>query len=306
MNKKTYKVTEELAVAYEVDILVVGGGPAGVSAAFSASRLGMDTLLVEQFNCLGGIATAGGHGHICLYSSWGTNERIVGGITYEIAQRVMKEGFGVHNNSSLDFEVEGMKLVLEKMAEESGVKLLYHTFFSDSIVEDGKIVGAIVQNKSGRQVIIAKRIIDCTGDGDVSAKAGCEFDFGEEGTGLCQPATLMFTIGGVDYERVRAFRGSDYKLEWVWKKAQENGDMRPFQDQVMGWWWTPTRPDFLGINFTHINFINSTKAEDLTKATIEGRKQAYESIEVFRKYIPGMENCYMVSTPNTVGIRERV
>jgi len=304
MDEKVFKITEELKVAYEVDILVVGGGPAGVSAAFSASRLGMNTLLIEQFNCLGGVATAGGHGHICLYSSWGTNERIVGGITFEIAKRVTEAGFGVHNNSSLDFEVEGMKLVLEKMAEESGVKLLYHTFFSDSIVEDGKIIGVIVQNKSGRQVILAKRIIDCTGDGDVSAKAGCEFYFGEDGTGLCQPATLMFTIGGVDYERVRAFRGNDYKLEWVWKKAQENGDMRPFQDQVMGWWWTPTRPDFLGINFTHINFINSTKAEDLTKATIEGRKQAYESIEVFRKYIPGMENCYMVSTPNTVGIRE--
>lgn len=304
MDNRTYKITEELPITYDVDILVVGGGPAGVSAAFSASRLGMDTLLVEQFNCLGGIATAGGHGHICLYSSWGTNQRIVGGITFEIAQRVMEAGFGVHNNSSLDFEVEGMKLVLEKMAEESGVKALYHTFFSDSIVEHGKITGAIIQNKSGRQVILAKRIIDCTGDGDVSAKAGCEFEFGEEGTGLCQPATLMFTIGGVDYERVKAFRGNDYKLEWVWKKAQENGDMRPFQDQVMGWWWTPTRPDFLGINFTHINFIDSTKAEDLTKATIEGRKQAYESIEVFRKYIPGMENCYMVSTPNTVGIRE--
>ena len=114
----------------------------------------------------------------------------------------------------------------------------------------------------------------------------------------------MFIVGGVDYERVRAFRSGDYTLQWVWKKAQENGDMRPFQDQIMGWWWTPTRPDQVGMNFTHINYIDSTKAEDLTKATIEGRKQAYESIEVFKKYIPGMENCYMVSTPNTVGIRE--
>jgi len=99
MDEKVFKITEELKVAYEVDILVVGGGPAGVSAAFSASRLGMNTLLIEQFNCLGGVATAGGHGHICLYSSWGTNERIVGGITFEIAKRVTEAGFGVHNNS---------------------------------------------------------------------------------------------------------------------------------------------------------------------------------------------------------------
>ncbi|HNT37369.1 MAG TPA: FAD-dependent oxidoreductase, partial [bacterium] len=90
----------------------------------------------------------------------------------------------------------------------------------------------------------------------------------------------------------------------VWKQAQDNGDMRPFQNQIMGWWWTPTRPDQVGINFTHINFIDGTKAEDLTRATIEGRKQAYECIEVFRKYVPGMEECYMISTPNTVGVRE--
>lgn len=80
--------------------------------------------------------------------------------------------------------------------------------------------------------------------------------------------------------------------------------MRPFQNQIMGFWWTPTRPDQVGVNFTHINFVDATRAEDLTRATIEGRRQAYESIEVFRKYVPGMEHCYMVSTPNTVGTRE--
>ncbi len=290
--------------AKKYDVVVCGGGPAGVSAAFAASRMGAKTLIVEQFNCLGGVATAGGHGHICLYSAWGTSERVVGGITFEMAERVVKAGYGVCDNSHADFEVEGMKLVLEQMAEESKTDLLYHSLVSDAIVKDGKVTGVKVQNKNGTQKIMADRIIDCTGDGDVAARAGCGFDMGDEDNGFCQPVTLMFTIGGVDYEKVKKFRGSSYKLEHVWEKAQENGDMRPFQHCVMGWWWTPTRPDQLGINFTHVNFIDSTKAEDLTKATIEGRKQAYESIEVYRKYIPGMENCYMISTPNTVGIRE--
>jgi hypothetical protein len=80
--------------------------------------------------------------------------------------------------------------------------------------------------------------------------------------------------------------------------------MRPFQNYIMGFWHTPSRPDQVGINFTHINRVDARKAEDLTHATFEGRKQAYESIEVFRKYVPGMENCYMISTPNTVGTRE--
>ncbi len=288
----------------EVDVLVCGGGPAGVAAGFAAARMGARTLIVEQFNCLGGIATAGGHGHICLYSAWNSQTRVVGGIIYEMAQRCARDGYGVVNTREADFEIEGMKLVLEQMAGACGVELLYHSFIGDAIVENGCVAGAVVQNKSGRQVIRAGRVVDCTGDGDVAARAGCAFDMGDAETGLCQPMTLMFTIGGVDMQRVAQFRGSDYSLSGVWEKAQQEGAMRPFQSRVMGWWWTPTRPDQVGVNFTHIIRVSALKAEDLTAATIEGRRQAYETIEVYRKYVPGMENCYMLSTPSTVGVRE--
>jgi flavin-dependent dehydrogenase len=188
-----------LPVTHDVDVLVVGGGPAGVSAAFAAARMGAATLIVEQFNCLGGIATAGGHGHTCLYAAWGEPKRIVGGVTYEIAKRVEKAGFGIcHSNGNCDFEIEGMKLVLERMAEECSCKLLYHTFGAKAIVEVGHITGVVVQNKTGRQVIRAKRVIDCTGDGDIAASAGCRFEKGDGENGQCQPMTLMFTVGGVD------------------------------------------------------------------------------------------------------------
>lgn len=296
------------------DVIVVGGGPAGVSAAFAASRMGMKTLIVEQFNCLGGIATSGGHGHICLYSSWGwgpkMETRVVGGVIWEIAERVVKAGYGYTKfNAISDFEIEGMKFVLDAMAEETNTDVLYYSQFSEAIVENGTITGIVVQNKSGRGKYYAKRIIDCTGDGDVAAGAGCGFDLGDEESGHCQPMTLMFTIGGVERDKVQAFRterrdAGDHDLRTVWQKAQDNGDMRPFQSKIMGWWWTPTRPDQVGVNFTHINYVSAISAEDLTAATIEGRKQAYETIEVYRKYVPGMENCYMVSTPNTVGTRE--
>ena len=302
---KTNEMEKNLPVAGVVDVLVVGGGPAGVAAGFAAARMGAKTMIVEQFNCLGGVATSAGHGHICLYSSWDTDIRVVGGIPYEMAKRVTAAGYGVCNNSSTDFEVEGMKLVLETMAEECGVELLYHTFFSDSLVENGVITGAVIQNKSGRQIIRAKRIIDCTGDGDVAARAGCDFEQGEEDTGLCQPVTMMFTIGGVDMHKFHAVTQIEgYSMKPLWKRAQDNGDMRPFQSVAMGWWYTPTRPDQLGVNFTHVIGIDTTSAADLTKATIEGRKQAYEAIAVFRKYVGGLENCYMLSTPNTIGTRE--
>ncbi|MFA6568268.1 MAG: FAD-dependent oxidoreductase [Victivallales bacterium] len=298
-------VTSRIPITREFDVLVIGGGPAGVAAGFAAARMGAKTMIVEQFNCLGGIATAGGHGHMCLYSAWETDTRVVGGIPFEMAERASTAGYGVCNNSYSDFEVEGMKLVLENMAEECGVDLLYHSFFSDAIVENGTVKGVVIQNKSGRHVILAKRIIDCTGDGDVAARAGCEYEQGEKGTGLCQPVTLMFTIGGVDVKKFSEFqRIEGYKMENVWKRAQDSGDMRPFQSTVMGWWFTPTRPDQLGVNFTHVTGIDTTNASDLTKATIEARKQAYESIAVFRKYVCGLENCHMISTPSTIGTRE--
>jgi hypothetical protein len=304
----------DVAASQDVDVLVVGGGPAGVGAALAAARNGADTLVVEQFNCLGGVATAGGHGHISKYDEAGTGRRIVGGIADEIGNRVVTGKFGRRDSHGIWFEVEGMKRLLDQMAEESGVRLLYHTFLTDTLVEGDAVVGAVFHSKNGRQVVRAKRIVDCTGDGDAAFRAGCPYEVGRPADQKCQPVTLMFTIGGVDWNRVQAFQ-EDYrhnnpderrfwKLERVYAEAISRGDMRPFQTGNMGWWWTPTRPDQVGVNFTHVIHIDSTKAEDLTRATIEARKQAYETIDVYRKYIPGMERCYMVSTPNTIGIRE--
>lgn len=306
--------SEPLPIAREVDVLVVGGGPAGVGASLAAARNGAKTLVVEQFNCLGGVATAGGHGHISKYDEGGTGRRIVGGIAHETGNRVVQAGFGIRNSHGIWFEVEGLKLLLDRMAEEAGVSLLYHTFFCDTIIEDEAVVGAVIQNKNGRQVIRASRIIDCTGDGDVAFRAGSPCETGRTSDHRCQPVTLMFTIGGVEWSRVLAFteeyrkENPDDKFPWklkrVYAEAVKRGDMRPFQTGNMGWWWTPTRPDQVGVNFTHVIYVDSTRAEDLTAATIEARKQAYETIKVYRKYVPGMEKCYMVSTPNTIGIRE--
>jgi hypothetical protein len=128
---------------------------------------------------------------------------------------------------------------------------------------------------------------------------------GRPGDGAVQPCTLMFLIGGVDWSKVEPFRDSqDRTLMQVWAAAQANGDMEGFQDQIMGWWWTPTRPDQVGQNFTHMFGCDPTSAESITKATIEGRRQAFHMIPVFRKYVPGMERCYLISTASLLGTRE--
>jgi hypothetical protein len=287
----------------DVDVLVIGGGPAGVGAAFSAARLGARALVIEQFNCLGGVATAGGHAHMSSASAHRSQTRIAGGLFEEVTRRIADEGFGRSDVYGTWFEIEGLKLLYERMAGELGVDLLYHTFFCDTLVEDGKAVGGVVQNKSGRHEIRAARIIDCTGDGDAAASAGVPFEVGRPGDAKCQPVTLMFTIGGVDWDRVTEWEKTHKRSE-LFIEAHRNGDMDPFQTTMVCWWWTPTRPDFVGINTTHIIHVDATDPDDLTRATIEGRRQAYQCIDVFRKYVDGMQDCYMVSTPNTVGLRE--
>lgn len=296
-------------------VIVVGGGPAGVGAALSAARAGLKVLIIEQFNCLGGVATAGGHGHISKYNEWnGQGRRIVGGIAQELRNDLVDFGAARQEGHGVWFEVEALKTILDKKAIEENIDVLYYTFFSEAIVQQDTIKGVIVQNKSGRYPIYADRIIDCTGDGDVAASAGCSYDIGRPSDGKCQPVTLMFTIGGVQWDRVQHFMESyahdhpeektPWKLEGVYKTAIANGDMRPFQTGNMGWWWTNTRPDWVGVNFTHVIHIDTTKTEDLSRATMEARQQAYETIDVYKKYIPGMEHAHMISTPNTLGLRE--
>ncbi len=278
-------------------------GQAGIGAALAAARGGASVLVLEQFNCLGGVAGAGGHGHISIFCAWGADTRIAGGVIYEVARRLVREDAGWMTPHGIWFEVEKLKFLLERMMAEQQVRLLYHTFFCAAVLEDGAVTGAVIQNKNGRQVVKARRIVDCTGDGDVAASAGAPYVQGRPGDGKCQPVTLMFTIGGVEWPRVEAWH-TDYQMRHVWEEAQRNGDMEPIQTTIMGFWWTPTRPDQVGINFTHITDIDSTSADELTRATLEGRRQTFHCIDVFRKYVPGMEQCYLVSTPNTVGIRE--
>jgi len=313
---KTFDYNEKIEIIDNPDVLVIGGGPAGVGAALSAARLGMKVTVIEQTNALGGIATSGLHGHICSYiSNSRGDERVVGGICNEFAVKTTERGFGFYNESSaFDFEVEGFKLILEEMFKEAGVNIFYYTQFSDVIVEDGQIKYLTIQSKNGRQAFAPKMVIDCTGDADVAARAGVPYEQGRPEDGATQPMTLMFQLGGVDIEKVNQFRYHDYcdkynaddtyKLHEVWKEAQKNGDMEAFQDGIMGWWFTPTRPDQLGINFTHIFGRDCTKTEDITYATIEGRRQAYLTAEVYRKYIPGMENCWVSHSASLIGTRE--
>lgn len=303
---KTYhERARDIPVSGEYDVIVAGGGPTGVAAALAAARNGARTLIVEQTNALGGMMTSGLHTHLCTFGTAGHGpRRIVAGIVQEITDRLIAMDSGAEVGKNFDYELEAMKRLLDDMMEEAGVDILYYTLVADTIVEAKAVKGIIVQNKSGRSAILAQQVVDATGDADVAASAGAAFDQGREWDGLCQPTTLMFRIGGVDNERVRQYRQSDPRLEAFCQKAIEGGTMTPFQTRLMGFWYFQGRPDQLGVNFTNITRIDSTNAEDLTKATIEGRRQAKMLVDSFRRFLPGCEDCYLIDTAPYLGVRE--
>lgn len=303
---RTYhEPARDIPVSAEYDVVVAGGGPTGVAAALAAAKNGARTLIVEQTNALGGMMTSGLHTHLCTFKTAGGGpRRIVAGLAQEITDRLIAENSGAEVGSNYDYELEAMKRLLDDMMEEAGVDILYYTFVADAIVEGKAVKGIIVQNKSGRSAILARQVVDTTGDADVAAHAGAAYDQGRASDGLCQPTTLMFRIGGVDNERLNEYRKTDRLLNGFCQRAIAAGTMTPFQTRLMGFWYFYGRPDQLGVNFTNITRIDSTQAEDLTRATIEGRRQAQMLVDSFRQFLPGCENCYMIDTAPYLGVRE--
>lgn len=313
------------------DVIVVGGGPAGVCAAISSARHGMKTLIVEQNGFCGGMATAGLVGpFMTCYDSAGEN-MIIRGLFEEIVDRLVERGFAIHPKDVMGgtaftswikighdhvtpFESEGLKFVLDEMLSEAGAQILYHTTFLESILENSKIVGIKTASKSGVEEINAQVVIDCTGDGDVAFRCGVPFEMGNEELGLIQPATMFYHISNVDSDALEAdiqaninnfYRkdGVNYRsLHWRVTEARENGDWT--LDRVsIGIFRMPKKDEWC-VNTSRIMGVDSTDNRSLTNAEIEGRKQVDEITRFFRKYVPGCADARIKATASHIGIRE--
>lgn len=328
-TKQTREHQKGKEYVLEADVVVIGGGPAGLAAAVAAARSGAGVLLVEQYGFLGGMATTALVAPMMTFHAG--SRQIVGGIGQEVVERLVALGGSPGHvpdmigfvSTVTPFDPEILKLVALQMVLEAGARPLLHSLLVDVSVQDGQIRAVRLQTKGGPVVVKGRVFIDCTGDGDLAAKAGASFAMGREGDGLTQPGTLMFRLGNVDFTAVRMAierHPEDFALgDWAGgmasfpkvnvsgffsavKQARANGDFPLQRDRVLC--FQGVRPDEATINMTRIQRVDPTSVEDLTRAEIEGRLQAAAAVEFLRKYVPGFSSAFLLQTGDQVGLRE--
>ena len=288
-----------LAIDGEYDVIVVGAGPAGVGAGIAASKAGCKTLIIEDTSALGGLLTMG-LVNIPLDP--------VSGIGQEMFDELEAVTGLWHRNS----DPEKNKLVLDRMVKKAGCDVLLLTKAVDSIVMGNKICGVVTESKAGRKAILAKRVIDCSGDADVAYFAGVEVNMGRASDGMNQACSLDFRLGGVDWDTyVKCeIKAKDPRWLEIIKKGLSSGDL-PFEvDNHLNWLThVPGRPEHCGMDEVSICFAHSRNCKpldnhDLTRMYFEGREEVDFLWKFIKKYVPGFERAYVVDTAPLLGVRD--
>lgn len=277
------------------DVLVAGGGPGGFAAAIAAARNGADTLLIERYGFLGGMATMGLVNPFMTF--WAGQEQIVEGILQELVDRLTALG-AYGKGSRTAFDPEAYKHVCDLMAVESGVRLLFHTTLTDASAEGQSIASVEIANKSGKSLVEAKVYIDGTGDADLAYLAGAQCEKGRDEDGLTQPVTLNFRVCNVDPDRIPS-RDERNRLYDV---AKAEGRLDCPRENILMFY--TTRAGEMHFNQTRVTGIDGTSAEDLTRAELEARRQMWQFLEFLRRDMAGFENAEISQSGPQIGIRE--
>ncbi|GAB3662171.1 FAD-dependent oxidoreductase [Glycomyces tarimensis] len=326
VNPKTIMLPPRPAVVGgRAQVLVVGGGPAGLGAALGAAAAGADVVLVERYGFLGGNATVAlvmplmsfhnekkqalpGDGTRLLPTDHGEGEPVVAGVLWRLLRRLEDRNGAtlpsVDTGYTVPFDPEQFKLAALDLLDEAGVRLLFHAFASD--MSDSRVV---FETKSGPVAIEADVVVDCTGDGDVAAAAGAEFDIGRTEDGLVQPTTLMFRM--VDFMRPRfADYVRDHPDQWrgvhgLWdlvKEAAEAGELELPREDIL-FFATPHERE-VSVNSTRVNRVLGTSVWDLTRAEFAARRQLDQIAAFLRDRVPGFEESYVAQSGVQIGVRE--
>jgi len=296
-----------MGTVLKTDILIIGGGAAGTLAAISAARKSQKVLLLESKGFLGGSRTLMGVDTFNGFFSPG--ERIfqlVGGISYEVVERLIKRKSAFLRQNTfgsgpvVTYDIEQLKIVYEEMVLEAGGALLYYSFVPEVNVEDKIIKSVTVCNKAGLNQVEAKLIVDATGDLDIAACAGEDYELAGKNGNPVQSLTTIFYMANVDNKK--AFSLSQTDLTKIMQDANESGK---YDLTRIGGSIHPTpHSGYVHANLTRIPNIDATDPVALTKAEIEGRRQVQEYVRFLINECPGFENAYLASTAYTIGVRE--
>ena len=296
------------------EVCVVGGGMAGTSASIASGRLGVETLLVEQYGFLGGMATAGMVGPFMPNRAKGQD--LVKGVFYDIVGALQRRGAAERDSHGvISFDKEALKDVLNELVIEAGCRLMLHSWAERPLVKDKVCEGIIVDNKSGRLAILAQVVIDSTGDGDMAAGAGCPYEIGRGYDQYTQSTTLLFRMGNVNTGVALAEQArrtsrpggtvpEDYLFADLFRAAVAEGRF-PSDIPVRTIYFERTINDGeVSINATRAFEVDATDVIDLTYASVETRRQAVALADFLVENVPGFQNAYLQETGVQVGVRE--
>lgn len=318
-----------LEVVLETDVLVVGSGPGGLAAALAAARAGVRTALVDRNGCFGGNMTQVGVEGLAWYRHEKTVDCEGIGIEFETRAKAMGAAMPEPQSLSHALDAEMFKWVADVLVEESGAAPLLHRLCVAPIMQGRAITGVIVESKAGRQALLARRVIDATGDADLATRAGAPVR--KTPREKMMAVSVMFSMSGVNKQRfidaVKAdpqtygdWSGNgewDYEttgkedkmfspfLRKPFQKALEAGIIPPHLKTIAGTWGTVTdQGDLTYLNLVHVPEIDGTDPDDLTRGEIRGRREAIYAMEALRSFMPGCENARLRNFGMTLGIRD--
>ncbi len=328
-----HSLTNSEAVGY--DIIVIGGGPSGAQAGIAAARSGCQTLVVEKHGFFGGSLTAMGVGPMMSFHN-PAGEQVVKGQAEELVRRLMKKNASpghipdsvTYCKTVTPFDSEALKIELESMLIEADGNLLYHTQFAGAEKdENGRIAAVILCNKAGLRRYTAKVFIDATGDGDLSASLGAEFEIGRPEDNATQPMTMNLKLGNVDMVAVRQdvldnpdnFEfdlGQDEGLRRLketprvslkaytktWKAARERGEVDVPREFVL--FFETATPGVVIVNTSRIQGLDGTNPFELSQAEVIGRRQNLQIFHFLKTHCSGFENAIQIDGASQIGVRE--
>ncbi|KRA84522.1 FAD-dependent oxidoreductase [Altererythrobacter sp. Root672] len=312
----------EIDIYHQCDVVVIGGGPAGCAAAWAAAKAGADVTLVERYNCLGGLSTGGLVMWIDRMTDWQGNH-VIQGFAREFIDRMPPEAvagppqsdwgsqdpakFAYWGQRTTAFhgivqwaptlDPERMKLNNQEMLLQAGVRMVFHAWAARPLVENGAAKGVIFESKGGRNAILAKVVVDTTGDGDMFARAGAEFDTDIEEGDVHHSMNTGWVLGGVDMDR------------WIDWKVHNPDQLREFMDRgrnELGFFQTPYvswRKDialFLGPRQSGLSALD---VDDMTEVEIRSHRLMEGHCQFFRRHAPGFEAVYSLQSASQLGVR---